>query len=87
MKLIVVGSLPERGREDVEKSMHGLPLRVLVFSSAVMPAEDPSGRGCEQVVSSPGVCLVTIVSPIAPVIALVASQPYSCVPLVLCVAL
>src|SRR5215470_9493511 len=77
MKLIEVGSVPERAREDRPKSMHGWALRVLVFSSATMPAEDPSGRGCEQVVLSVLVCLVTMVSPIAPVIGLRASKLYS----------
>ena len=56
------------------KSMHGWPLRVLVLSSAVMPAEAPSGRGTEQVVLSVAVCLVTMVSPIAAVTELVASK-------------
>src|SRR5215831_2307206 len=71
MKLIPAGSVPERARDDRAKSMHGLEPVVPVFSSAPMPAEDPSGRGMLQVVLP---LLSWIGSPIAPVVGLRASQ-------------
>src|SRR5579859_3277022 len=77
MNEIEFGSVEARAREDRAKSMHGWPPMVgLVDSSAVMPADDPSGRGCLQVVLSLDVPLITIESPIAPVLGLVASQLY-----------
>jgi len=49
MKLIVAGSVPERARDDRAKLMHGRPpVVVRVFSSAVMPSEEPNGRGMLQ---------------------------------------
>src|SRR5262252_6550711 len=71
MKVIVAGSLPPRARDERAKSMHGLVPVVLVFSSAPMPAEDPSGRGMLQLVLP---LLSWIGSPIAPVVGLRASQ-------------
>ena len=64
-----------RAREERAKSMQKpLPSAVLA-SSAVMPADEPSGRGME---AQPD--LVTTGSPTAPVHGLVASQLYSLVP-------
>src|SRR5215813_9217205 len=87
MKLIVVGSVPERARDDRAKSMHGWPPDDMVFSSAVMPAEDPSGRGILHVDVGTD-ALSWIGSPIAPLVGFSASQlkslPVACVALKSC---
>src|SRR6266566_7411484 len=72
MKLIVVGSVLARARDDRAKLMHGWPpVVVLVFSSALMPALDPSGRGMLQLLLP---LLSWIGSPIAPFVGLSASK-------------
>src|SRR6516164_8329006 len=69
MKLIVFGSVLERARDDRAKLMHGwLPVVVpFMVVSALMPAEDPSGRGRLQVELP---LLSWIGSPIAPLVGL-----------------
>ena len=60
--------------------MHGWPLVVgFVVVSAVMPAEDPFGRGCWHVpMDAEPPLLIVMSSPMAPVTGLVASQLYRC---------
>src|SRR5215472_1727497 len=74
MKRMGTGSPGRRRRVDRAKSMHGWPVVVPVFTSAVIPGPDPSGRGMLQLVLP---TLVWIGSPIAPVTGLVASKLYS----------